>query len=159
MSCVDTSLNEMWAIACSWPFACAADLQEQFVRDFGEAFSSCSEEDGLSRRCKAMLRGVATKYSDLSSIDKIRKVEAQVEGVRTTMAANIDKALQRGERLDVIDGKTDELQLSSVMFEARATRVQRIMKLRYYKLVCVVVTLVLVVILYICLPLLTSSGD
>jgi len=106
-----------------------------------------------------MLRGVATKYSDLSSIDKIRKVEAQVEGVRTTMAANIDKALQRGERLDVIDGKTDELQLSSVMFEARATRVQRIMKLRYYKLVCVVVTLVLVVILYICLPLLTSSGD
>lgn len=135
------------------------DMRDQFVGQCGGAFASCTQEDGLTKASLRVLKTVATKYSDLKSIDKIRNLQVAVDGVKVTMTNTLSKAIDRGERIDVIDGKTEELQLSSELFAKRADRVKRIMRYRYYKLVCVLVTLVLVVLLYICLPLITSAGS
>ncbi|KAK5972304.1 Vesicle-associated membrane protein 8 [Trichostrongylus colubriformis] len=49
----------------------------------------------------------------------------QVDEVKTVMASNVASIMERGDRLDSIDRRTEELQASSANFKLTAHRVQR----------------------------------
>lgn len=118
--------------------------------------AACTVEDGATKPARELLRRVATKYS-AEDVDKLMALQRSVDQVQVQVAGALGKAIQRGERVETLEGKTEQLQVSSDMFVGRTTRVRRIMQYRYYKLVCVCATLVLVVILYVTLPFIADS--
>ena len=126
------------------------------VAELEADLAACTVEDGVTKRARELLRRVATKYS-APDIDKIASLQTSVDQVQVQVAGALGKAIQRGERVETLESKTGQLEVSSNMFVDRTTRVRRIMQYRYYKLVCVCVTLVLVVILYITLPFIADS--
>ena len=57
--------------------------------------------------------------------DKAKKVQAQVDEVITIMQSNIDKTVQRGEKLDQLKNKTDQLAEGSMKFKKTATAIKQ----------------------------------
>jgi vesicle-associated membrane protein 4 len=68
------------------------------------------------------------------------------------MRENIDKVLQRGESLDLLQNKTDDLAVSSRGFRRRANRVRKRMcwqaiRTRMWLIIAVVILLVVIIVL------------
>ncbi|KAJ1352250.1 hypothetical protein KIN20_008544 [Parelaphostrongylus tenuis] len=89
--------------------------------------------------------------------EKIKNMRRQVEEVKSVMASNVASIMERGERLDSIQRRTDELQASSATFKLTAHRVQRRMCMLNAKwtIIAIVVgvlvlAVIIVLILYAC---------
>ena len=52
--------------------------------------------------------------------EKIEDIRRTIDGVKLTMSDNIDRILDRGEQLDVLIDKSDNLNASSFNFQRRA---------------------------------------
>ncbi|KAI9013076.1 synaptobrevin, partial [Gaertneriomyces semiglobifer] len=57
--------------------------------------------------------------------NKTQQVQNQVDDVVGIMQDNINKVMQRGEQLDTLQNKTDDLQTSSLQFKRGANRVRK----------------------------------
>ncbi|OAJ41037.1 hypothetical protein BDEG_24697 [Batrachochytrium dendrobatidis JEL423] len=78
------------------------------------------------------------------------QVQQQVDEVVGIMQDNIHKVMQRGEQLDTLQNKTEDLQNSSLQFKRGANRVRKEMWWKDMKLKLIiggVVALVLVIII------------
>lgn len=56
--------------------------------------------------------------------EKVHEVQQKVEDVKLVMADNIDKMLDRGEKLSLLDNKTNFLSDSATRFKTQAIRVK-----------------------------------
>uniref|UniRef100_A0A3P9LEC4 Vesicle-associated membrane protein 8 (endobrevin) n=1 Tax=Oryzias latipes TaxID=8090 RepID=A0A3P9LEC4_ORYLA len=79
------------------------------------------------------------------------KCRDQVDGVKNIMTENVDRILARGERLDELMDKTEDLQMGVSHFKHTAQKVARSYWWKNVKLVVVLVVIVLVIILIIVL--------
>lgn len=65
--------------------------------------------------------------------EKVHEVQQKVEEVKLVMADNIDKMLDRGERLSLLDNKTTFLSDSATRFKTQANRMKNSMCLENKK--------------------------
>ena len=82
-------------------------------------------------------------------MSKIAAVQAQLRGVRAVMMDNIDKVLARGEKLDSLAVRAEELNATSSAFRGMAARTKRQMlwrAVKHYAIVAGVVVLVVAVV-------------
>lgn len=56
-------------------------------------------------------------YNTNPTSDNISKVQAQIDSVKDVMIENIDKVLERGERIELLVDKTDRLNQQAFKFE------------------------------------------
>ena len=61
------------------------------------------------------------------SQDKITNIQDEVEQVKGIMVANIDVIMERGEKLDLLIDKTENLSANSVTFRTTSRNLQRSM--------------------------------
>lgn len=83
-----------------------SDFKKEFTTNFEPQFQAARLEDELFKPANRILRTLASKYSNVQSLDKIRQLQARVEDVQMIMHENLSKAVDRGERLDAVEGKT-----------------------------------------------------
>lgn len=102
-------------------FLCVAD--DTFSRRICFAFLTRVKSEFILRGGvdRAFLKAEMQFFSTNPEADKIRNVQAQVDDVKVVMLDNIDKILSRGEKLEDIDRKTDDLRIISNNFQ-RHTR-------------------------------------
>ncbi|PIO64681.1 Synaptobrevin [Teladorsagia circumcincta] len=93
-----------------------------------------------------------------SQDEKIQEMRRQVDEVKTVMASNVASIMERGERLDSIERRTDELQASSANFKLTAHRVQRKMCMMNAKWTIISVLVALFVTAVIILLILDACG-
>ncbi|XP_012828081.1 PREDICTED: vesicle-associated membrane protein 724 [Erythranthe guttata] len=82
-------------------------------------------------------------------IDKLLKVKAQVSEVKSIMLENIDKTIERGANLTVLNDKAEDLRDSAQEFKKRGTQLQRKMWYQNMKIKLVVLGIILLLILII----------
>ncbi|XP_024983715.1 putative vesicle-associated membrane protein 726 [Cynara cardunculus var. scolymus] len=82
-------------------------------------------------------------------IDKIAKVKAQVSEVKGVMMENIEKVLDRGEKIELLVDKTDNLRNQANDFKKQGTKMKRKMWVQNMKIKLIVGGLVLVLILLV----------
>lgn len=56
-------------------------------------------------------------YNTNPTSDNISKVQAQIDTVKDVMIENIDRVLERGERIELLVDKTDRLNQQAFKFE------------------------------------------
>ncbi|KAK9522289.1 hypothetical protein VZT92_018764 [Zoarces viviparus] len=83
--------------------------------------------------------------------DKVQTLKDQVDGVKDIMTQNVDRILARGERLDDLMGKSEDLQAGAQHFKQTSQKVARVYWWKNVKLVVVIVVVVLIVVLIIVL--------
>jgi len=117
-------------------------------RHFGIAMSSYSPLSGGPPR---QSYGAKTAEARSSPSDKLQQVQGQVSDLKGVMVEVVEKALQRGEKLEVLEEKTDHLQQSAVIFAQKSTQLKWRERWRAWRnllLVLVAGAIVLVLILW-----------
>ncbi|KAI7864186.1 synaptobrevin-domain-containing protein [Spinellus fusiger] len=77
---------------------------------------------------------------------KTARVQAQVDEVVNIMQENIDKVMQRGERLDDLRGKTEDLQSTAGHFRRGANQVRKRMWWKDLKWKIIIAVTILVIL-------------
>lgn len=80
--------------------------------------------------------------------DAFRNVQSEIENVRGIMTENIERVLERGERIDLLVDKTDRLGGSARDFRVRSRGLKRRMWWKNVKLM-VLLVVVIVFLLYL----------
>uniref|UniRef100_A0A1A8LDJ3 Vesicle-associated membrane protein 8 (Endobrevin) n=2 Tax=Nothobranchius TaxID=28779 RepID=A0A1A8LDJ3_9TELE len=90
-------------------------------------------------------------FEDAPPKDKVQDLKNQVDGVKDIMTQNVDRILARGERLDDLMGKSEDLQAGAQTFKQSAGKVARAYWWKNVKLIVVIVVIVVIIILVIVL--------
>ena len=80
--------------------------------------------------------------------DAVKNVQAEIDNVRGIMTENIERVLERGERLDLLVDKTDKLGEGARDFRVRSRGLRRRMWWKNMKLM-VLVAVVIVFLVYL----------
>ncbi|KAM7018027.1 vesicle-associated membrane protein 8 [Tautogolabrus adspersus] len=83
--------------------------------------------------------------------DKVQTLKDQVDGVKNIMTQNVDRILARGERLDDLMDKSEDLREGAQHFKQTSQKVARTYWWKNVKLIVVIVVIVLVIVLVIIL--------
>ncbi|KAG7280939.1 hypothetical protein CRUP_009226 [Coryphaenoides rupestris] len=83
--------------------------------------------------------------------DKVQALRSQVDGVKDIMTQNVDRILARGERLDDLMDKSEDLQAGAQHFKQTSQKVARTYWWKNVKLIVVIVVVVLIIVLIIIL--------
>eukprot|EP01102_Stenamoeba_stenopodia_P017941 TRINITY_DN650_c0_g1_i5.p1 TRINITY_DN650_c0_g1~~TRINITY_DN650_c0_g1_i5.p1 ORF type:complete len:221 (-),score=39.17 TRINITY_DN650_c0_g1_i5:45-707(-) len=109
----------------------------QYIIEGGYGFISCAEPGLQHRVCMALLEDVKTEwqanqsksnmkhymakrmdfYSNDPSADKIREIMSDVNDVKQIMHENLERVIQRGELLEVMEERSSELEKKTAMWE------------------------------------------
>ncbi|XP_060687894.1 vesicle-associated membrane protein 8 [Hemiscyllium ocellatum] len=71
--------------------------------------------------------------------EKLSNLQGQVNDVKGIMSQNIEKVLERGEKLDDLIIKTDDLQASADTFQKTSTKIARKMWWKNTKMIIIIV--------------------
>ncbi|KAG9258548.1 synaptobrevin-domain-containing protein [Emericellopsis atlantica] len=89
---------------------------------------------------------------------RTQALQAQIDDTVGVMRDNINKVSQRGERLDALQDKTDNLAISAQGFRRGANRVRKQMWWKDMKMrVCLIVG-VIILLLVIIVPIVVTKG-
>ncbi|XP_043917083.1 vesicle-associated membrane protein 8-like [Protopterus annectens] len=90
-------------------------------------------------------------YNANPHTNKVGELQSQVDDVKNIMTQNIDRVLERGERLDDLIVKTDDLQATAESFQKTSTKIARKMWWKNTKMIIIIVVIVAVIVLIIIL--------
>ena len=82
------------------------------------------------------------------SIDNIGAVKSQIDEVKGVMVQNIEKVLERGEKIELLVDKTDRLNQQAFRFESSSRELRRAMwwrRVRCYSTIGVIAVLIIYV--------------
>ena len=108
-----------------------------------EAEQSTTTHYELSNRSGENLRPATVRAS---SQEGIANLNQQLDQVKQITVNNIEKVLERGERIDMLVDSTERLQQSSHQFHRQSNRLARAMRWRKYRCYLMVVLLAVLAI-------------
>lgn len=112
------------------PYAFLQDVKDRFLAQYGR---------------EAPLQAIAFSYNEAfapviqermdfynsdeadKTIDNIGAVKSQIEDVKSVMVENIEKVLERGEKIELLVDKTDRLNQQAFRFESSSRNLRRAM--------------------------------
>ncbi|KAI9207244.1 synaptobrevin [Polychytrium aggregatum] len=92
----------------------------------------------------------------MSAPPKTTQVQGQVDEVINIMQNNIEKVMARGEKIETLQNKTDDLQQGALQFKRGATKVRSQMWWKDFKLKIIIAVIVVVVLVIIIVPIVNS---
>ncbi|KAF1810470.1 synaptobrevin-domain-containing protein [Eremomyces bilateralis CBS 781.70] len=132
------------------PFGFLVALQQRFLQQYPAASTDFSTLPAYG--CAAFnseLKGLMSRMgSEDGQNDAIRTAQREIEGVREIMTENIERVLERGERMDLLVDKTDRLGGSARDFRVRSTGLSRRMWWKNVRLMALL-TVVVIFLIYL----------
>ncbi|KAJ1498541.1 hypothetical protein HMI54_005215 [Coelomomyces lativittatus] len=93
------------------------------------------------------------------SSSKTQVVQAQVDEVVGIMQNNIEKVMERGEKLESLATKTEDLQQSSLQFKKGATKVRQAMWWKDLKIKIIIAIVVIIILIIILVPIINNINN
>ncbi|KAJ3377384.1 hypothetical protein HDU92_008336, partial [Lobulomyces angularis] len=115
-------------------FAFLEDIKRRFETSYGDR-----AQDAIAYGLNEFSKTLSTQmefFSSNAGADRIRQVQGEIEQVKDVMVQNIEKVLERGERIDILVDKTDTLNQASFAFKKRSTALRRQMWWKNQKIIC-----------------------
>jgi len=138
------------------PYAFLFDINNRFKATYGQKVltaQSMAMNDTFSRVLKERI-----EFFGNDKNDKINNIKAEIDDAKQVMVKNIDKVLERGERIEVLVDKTEELHSQSMSFKTKSTKLKRKMWWQNAKMCCILICIVTVIIAAIVLIILWKFG-
>ncbi|KAJ8539717.1 hypothetical protein K7X08_013969 [Anisodus acutangulus] len=137
------------------PLAFLDRVKDDFSKRYAGGKAATASAKSLNREFGSKLKEHMRYCCDHpEEISKLSKVKAQVSEVKGVMMENIEKVLDRGEKIELLVDKTENLRFQAQDFRQQGTKIRR--KLWYenmkIKLVvfAIIVVLLLIIILSVC---------
>ncbi|KAG7031802.1 Vesicle-associated membrane protein, partial [Cucurbita argyrosperma subsp. argyrosperma] len=126
------------------PFAFLEDIHQRFVRTYGRAVHSANAY-GMNDEFSRVLSQQMEYYSNDPNADRINRLKGEMSQVRNVMIENIDKVLERGDRLELLVDKTTNMQGNTMRFRKQARRFRNTVWWKNVKLMVMLIILLLVI--------------
>lgn len=88
---------------------------------------------------------------------KLQQTQAQVDDVVDIMRVNVDKVLERDQKLSELDDRADALQAGASQFEATSGKLKNKMWWKNMKMWIILISIILVIIIIIVVWVVTSQ--
>eukprot|EP00736_Rhodelphis_marinus_P003273 Rmarinus@m.26297 len=127
------------------PFAFLHDVKERFKAAYGDGGQTAlayAMNDEFSR----VLAKQMDYYSNNPNADKVTKVQREIDEVKNVMVHNIEKVLERGEKIELLVDKTENLNQQAFQFKKQATQLKHAMWWKNAKLMAAVIVIVIFVL-------------
>eukprot|EP00252_Welwitschia_mirabilis_P001604 TRINITY_DN11501_c0_g2_i1.p1 TRINITY_DN11501_c0_g2~~TRINITY_DN11501_c0_g2_i1.p1 ORF type:complete len:222 (+),score=57.03 TRINITY_DN11501_c0_g2_i1:153-818(+) len=137
------------------PMAFLERVKEDFKRRYGGGKADTAVAHGLNREFGSKLKEHMQYCVDHpEEISKLSKVKAQVSEVKGVMMENIEKVLDRGEKIELLVDKSENLRFQAQDFQKQGTQLRRKMWFQNMKVKLIVlgilVALILIIVLSVC---------
>lgn len=133
------------------PFGFLVEIKKRFCAAYNPEHTDFSALPAYGAAAfNAQLKSLMIEYGTTKSgqEDAFKNVQGEIDNVRGIMTENIERVLERGERLDLLVDKTDRLGGSARDFRVRSRGLKRRMWWKNMKLM-VMLVLVIVFLLYL----------
>ena len=100
-------------------FSVITKVIDEFILASGESWQKV-EADATT--ANPILDSAIIKYQDHTQADKIAKIQKDLDETKIVLHQTIDSVLKRGEKLDTLVEKSNDLSLSSQMFYKQARK-------------------------------------
>uniref|UniRef100_A0A7C9DXY7 Longin domain-containing protein n=1 Tax=Opuntia streptacantha TaxID=393608 RepID=A0A7C9DXY7_OPUST len=127
------------------PFVFLEDIHQRFVRTYGRAVLT-AQAYAMNDEFSRVLSQQMEYYSSDPDADRINRLRGEMNQVRNVMIQNIDKVLDRGDRLELLVDKTANLEGNTFRFRKQARRFRSTVWWRNAKLVVALILILLIVI-------------
>eukprot|EP00657_Telonema_sp_P-1_P010055 TRINITY_DN4355_c0_g1_i1.p1 TRINITY_DN4355_c0_g1~~TRINITY_DN4355_c0_g1_i1.p1 ORF type:complete len:160 (-),score=27.87 TRINITY_DN4355_c0_g1_i1:161-640(-) len=91
-------------------FGCCEQILDQFLSQYPTEWEGCKDE--LSLPCPEIAESLV-KFQDIREADKITRINAELDDVKEVLQRSIDQVLLRGEKLDDLVAKSDDLSMEA----------------------------------------------
>lgn len=129
------------------PFAFLLEVKRRFLSSYSPSTTDFSTLPAYG--CAAFnseLRALLNTYNTAPPADALASARKEVNNVRDIMTENIERVLERGERIDLLVDKTDRLGGSAHDFRIRSRGLRRRMWWKNTKLIILLVFVVIFLI-------------
>ncbi|CAK6974176.1 vesicle-associated membrane protein 7 [Scomber scombrus] len=128
-------------------FSFLSEVKKRFQTTYGSRAQTALPY-AMNSEFSSTLAAQMKHHSDPRGSDRVTETQMQVDDLKGIMVRNIDLVAQRGEKLELLIDKTENLVDSSVTFKTTSRNLARAMCMKNLKLTIVIV-LVCLVVLYI----------
>ena len=137
------------------PMAFLERVKDEFVSKYGGGKAATAPANGLNKEFGPKLKELMQYCVDHpEEISKLAKVKAQVSEVKGVMMENIEKVLYRGEKIELLVDKTENLHQQAQDFRSTGTKMRRKMWVQNMKIKLIVlgilIALILIIVLSVC---------
>ncbi|XP_054783634.1 vesicle-associated membrane protein 722-like isoform X3 [Prosopis cineraria] len=137
------------------PFAFLERIKEEFSKKYAGGKAATVAARSLNKEFGSKLKEQMQYCIDHpEEINKLAKVKAQVSEVKGVMMENIEKVLDRGEKIELLVDKTENLRSQAQDFRQQGTKIRRKMWFQNMKIklivLAIIVLLILVIVFSIC---------
>ncbi|XP_059438340.1 vesicle-associated membrane protein 721-like [Corylus avellana] len=137
------------------PMAFLERIKDDFLSRYGGGKAATTPANGLNKEFGPKLKDHMQYCVDHpEEISKLAKVKAQVSEVKGVMMENIEKVLDRGEKIELLVDKTENLHQQAQDFRSAGTKIRRKMWLQNMKVKLIVlgilIALILIIVLSVC---------
>ncbi|KAH6786799.1 vesicle-associated membrane protein 726 [Perilla frutescens var. hirtella] len=134
------------------PIAFLERVKDDFMKKYGGGKASTAGPNSLKKEFGPKLKEQMQYCVDHpDEISQIAKVKAQVSEVKGVMMQNIEKVLDRGEKIELLVDKTDNLKSQAQDFKKQGTKIKRKMWVENMKIKLVVFGIVVLLALLVAL--------
>ncbi|KEH29832.1 putative Longin-like domain-containing protein [Medicago truncatula] len=128
------------------PFSYLEDIQMRFMKNYSRV-ANYAPAYAMNDEFSRVLHQQMEFFSSNPSVDALNRVRGEVGEIRTIMVDNIEKILERGDRIELLVDKTATMQDSSFHFRKQSKRLRRALWMKNFKLLALL-TCLIVLLLY-----------
>ncbi|TYH48213.1 hypothetical protein ES332_D10G052400v1 [Gossypium tomentosum] len=137
------------------PIAFLERIKDDFVSKYDNGKAATAPANSLNKEFGPKLKEhMQYCMEHPEEISKLAKVKAQVSEVKGVMMENIEKVLDRGEKIELLVDKTENLHNQAQDFQSTGTKIRRKMWLQNMKIKLIVlgilIALILIIVLSVC---------
>ncbi|KVH89167.1 Longin domain-containing protein [Cynara cardunculus var. scolymus] len=146
------------------PMAFLERTKDDFTKKYGGGKAATAVANSLNKEFGFTVKFTITRpklkeqmqycVDHPEEISKLSKVKAQVSEVKGVMMENIEKVLDRGEKIELLVDKTENLRSQAQDFRTQGTQMRRKMWLQNMKIKLIVlgiiIALILIIVLSVC---------
>lgn len=136
------------------PIAYLERIKEDFTNRYGGGKAAIAVANSLKKEFGPKLKEQMQYCMDHpEEVSKLAKVKAQVSEVKGVMMENIEKVLDRGEKIELLVDKTENLRSQAQVFRQNGGQIKRKMWWQNMKIKLIVLAILIVLILIIVLSI------
>ncbi|XP_031113696.1 putative vesicle-associated membrane protein 726 [Ipomoea triloba] len=129
-------------------------IKDDFSKKYGGGKAAKAKANGLNKEYGPKLKEhMRYCVAHPEEINKLAKVKAQVNEVKGVMMGNIEKVLDRGEKIELLVDKTENLRSQAQDFKKQGTKIKQKMWYENAKIKLVVAAIIAILILIIFLAI------
>eukprot|EP00298_Acanthocystis_sp_HF-20_P000278 c10339_g1_i1.p1 GENE.c10339_g1_i1~~c10339_g1_i1.p1 ORF type:complete len:225 (-),score=53.32 c10339_g1_i1:113-766(-) len=129
-------------------FSFLEDVRNRFKATYGDR-SKTALAYGMNDDFSKVLRSRMDFYSNDPSADKVNQVREEIGEVKNIMVKNIEKVLDRGEKIELLVDKSENLNKQSKTFKQQSTKLKTSMWWKNMKLNLLIAFIVGIILFFI----------